>query len=557
MSPAPALCNCNVGTPPNLALPVPGIAQMVASSANPEGVGIGGNQFKFNLPNPTGAGNCIVLFMSWKWRASTTVTVADTNGNTWPASPTVTIGGGVAGQYESDCYILPNANAGNTKITVTFAPATIVNISSATGNGTTTTVNTASAHGLSTGDTAIIAGTSTALDNWWSPITVTSATQYTFASSFNGSVGAVGQSMLGVFPFQYTIYELYNVALVSPLDGNSTVSQQVGPTLSTGSFTPGNNDAWGGHFILSYFALGIIANNNPTSWVPVGSNFLMGDGDTTWVSNQGFPHASQYWLQTKAAALNPGITATGDTTNAYNGISIALKAWPAGTPPPPGIRINRILHYTNNTQPPGSNTLHLPSTGNLLVLTTFEAALINVTSITDSLGNTWVKQELDTSAAQLWYATGPAKTNEFLTITVNHTGAPAGITFICYDISGAANQAFDVAAGVDPINVSNLTSVQHCPDITPTTKNGLTIARFSIGVSSSGYEPSSPSGVIDDMVHYSNQGGPQGIDLMDNADGMAHVYNADLSLENWIWNFLAQPNNSCNCMCAHFKTAGS
>ena len=65
----------------------PTLVQHVSSSANPEGVGISGDNFTFTLPNPVGAGNCLVLGISYP--SGNTPTVTDNNSNTWPASPAV------------------------------------------------------------------------------------------------------------------------------------------------------------------------------------------------------------------------------------------------------------------------------------------------------------------------------------------------------------------------------------------------------------------------------------------------------------------------------------
>ncbi len=100
---------------------VPTLVQHVSSSTNPVGVGIPGNNFKFMLPNQVGAGNCLILGMSYASSSTRAVSVSDDNGNSWPASPAVTTNDGA--NLISSIFVLPNANAGVTTITVTFDAA--------------------------------------------------------------------------------------------------------------------------------------------------------------------------------------------------------------------------------------------------------------------------------------------------------------------------------------------------------------------------------------------------------------------------------------------------
>src|SRR5882724_5228490 len=104
---------------------MPTLVQHITSSANPAGVGISGDNFKMPIGNPVGAGNCLVLGMTYPHGSTPTVT--DNNGNTWSGSPAVSADGGVGG-YVSAIFVLANANAGLTTITVAFGTgnATII-----------------------------------------------------------------------------------------------------------------------------------------------------------------------------------------------------------------------------------------------------------------------------------------------------------------------------------------------------------------------------------------------------------------------------------------------
>jgi uncharacterized repeat protein (TIGR01451 family) len=96
----------------------PTLVQHVSSSANPVGIGIAGNAFRFTLPNSVRPGNCLILAMTYEYSATRTVSIADSNGNIWPGSPAVKASHGSG--YDSAIYVLPNAHAGVTTLTVTF-----------------------------------------------------------------------------------------------------------------------------------------------------------------------------------------------------------------------------------------------------------------------------------------------------------------------------------------------------------------------------------------------------------------------------------------------------
>lgn len=94
--------------------------QHVSSATNfPSLVGETGNNFVFTLPNAVLAGNSIVLGISYPNGSTPTVT---DNRNTWPGSPAVTADPG-GGAMVAGIFVLPNAAAGVTSITVSFGGA--------------------------------------------------------------------------------------------------------------------------------------------------------------------------------------------------------------------------------------------------------------------------------------------------------------------------------------------------------------------------------------------------------------------------------------------------
>jgi hypothetical protein len=449
-----------VTLPPPPASP-PTLVQHVASSTNPLGVGISGNNFKFTLPNKVLAGNCLILGISYSSSGTLAATpITDTNGNTWPTSPAVSVSDTNA-NVNTAIFVLPNANAGVTTITVSFTAA--------------------------------------------------------------------------LLPFQYTISEFYNVALSSPVNGTSSNSAVTAPGLTSGSFTPGDNDANGGNLIWTYaYDDSNAGSGNAVTTFTAGTNFTLLDADITWGTQANAHHASEYFVQTTAAAINPGMTATMSPANdTFNVASVALKAASAGTPPAAtGIRIVRVSHCTNSVPPTTSWKIQFPSSGNLIVAVTNENSVINITSVTDNKGNTYNKAEPDGSEPQFWWA-GNAAPDADLKLSLNISGTPATTTVVLYDIVGAATSPLDGVVGTVAATDINGANLINTPSIARATAPGLTIASVSLAQGpSSGLDIGSPAGAIFDLVYYT---GETDFDTMDNADGKAHFYNSDTTTENWNW----------------------
>ncbi|HEU5433445.1 MAG TPA: hypothetical protein VFU81_17400, partial [Thermomicrobiales bacterium] len=94
--------------------PAPTLIQHVASSANPVGLGIPGNNFKIALPNPVLAGDALVLAVTYPH--GNLVSVSDTLRQTWPAASIVEDGGPY--NYTTAIYVLCGSAGGNETITV-------------------------------------------------------------------------------------------------------------------------------------------------------------------------------------------------------------------------------------------------------------------------------------------------------------------------------------------------------------------------------------------------------------------------------------------------------
>jgi len=437
------------------------------------------DNFAFTPPNAIGAGNCLVLGICYAHGLTPTVT--DTNGNTWPGSPAVSADGGT-GKYVASIFVLPNANAGVTKISVGFGARAV--------------------------------------------------------------------------PFQYTLTEFNNIVTASAVNGTHAAANVTGSALAAGSFTPGNNDANGGNIVWSYFAPSAYSTiaQDPSAW-GVGNSGVLLDCDTAWTSKSGIPHASQYVLQAASAAINPSITATGVTTDAYNCVAVALKVGAAGTARPAGIFIGRDVHQGTpavnfSDAPPSPLSLQLPASGSLRVLniTNANAGDDHPTAITvtDNEGQTWTRAAGAPLNNGFWYIPNRAASPN-LVVTI--TGL---VNFYCsyrfYDISGAH------AAPLSGIASNTITpagnTYNDMPVLTPTAAPGVVLAwiGFNLGnvVVSTG-----PTGAKLDVCIYDLI---MDADVMDNADGVGVLYYTNTTAQHWNWTDTVSSQESWSCAVA-FKAA--
>jgi len=205
--------------------------------------------------------------------------------------------------------------------------------------------------------------------------------------------------------------------------------------------------------------------------------------------------------------------------------------------------------------PPANTTwpLQVPTIGNLIVLAMNEnAPVINVTGITDSKSNSYTLRELDATSPQIWHTANSTPDTD-LTITLTISGTPATASVVAYDIFGANASPFDVVAGVASTGFNSQTRITNAPSITPTTTNGLVIAAISMGQGpSTQLDAGSPAGAVFDLVTYT---GETDFDLMENADGKGHLYNTDLTQENWNWLGRSAASNTYSATAVAFKGA--
>jgi hypothetical protein len=323
--------------------------------------------------------------------------------------------------------------------------------------------------------------------------------------------------------------------------------------MSTGSFTPGDNNANGGNLILAFFdfSRGGVAGSNPTSW-SAASGFTLMDADIGWNNDQGLPKASEYFTQTTSASISPSITPTGDTTDPYNAVAIALALSSSGTSPGSGIRMVKFIEQFNSAQTASTWVLQFPTTGNLRVFgTTVPTSQWNITSITDSEGNTWTNDTLPDGLPQMYHLAN-ASANPDLTITLHVSGSPSQIHGALYDIANAATSPLG-ASGQNTAGANSVTSVSNEPDITPDYTDSLIIGLLSDGLGPT-IAITSPSGVYSDIVSYT--GGTDSSNYS-SGDGWGHLYNTSTSSQNWTWKITNQSSNSVGSLAVEFKSASA
>jgi hypothetical protein len=424
------------------AVPASLLFQHVAGGAEPATRGLSCNSFKFFPPNPSGAGNCYVLWMTYP--NGSTPTVTDTNGNSWPSTPTIHANAG-SGNNDSACFLVPNVVAGQNKITITF--------------------------------------------------------------------GATVEA------FSYTFTELFNID-PTPNHGTTSTAFLSGPTLNAGSFTPTNNNSGGGNLLLAYFMVAESTSaTTVTTLITPSTNFTLLDASINEQDSQYASYrASQMFLQSASAAINPGITATGDTDH-WNSLAIALKVnTSAGTAPPPpsaGIRVLKVLHGTTVGAVPTSYKLQVPTMGNLGLLMCDGTGQILPLTVKDNASVNWTEDSVD---AGFWFRTGmTANSNSNLEVTLSSGGGSTSVSFRYMDIVGPT-ATLDTAVASNQ-NVSSVTSFTTSPAIAPTGSSGLIVWNIGLG-QGPGLNITAPAGAVWDLVTYT---GEVDLDEMENADITAHA----------------------------------
>jgi hypothetical protein len=352
----------------------------------------------------------------------------------------------------------------------------------------------------------------------------------------------VGSSNIQPVQFDITFWE--NISTSSPANGSLCAGDllpQTGGVISPGSFTPStNNDANGGNVIWNYTPICIgYASGNPTKWLPA-SGFSLLNADTIWSNAQGFPEASQYFVQATQASVTPSITASGDTADCFNSASVALKVANNGAAPPSSLHVAAIIHESFITfQAPGTQTFQTPTVGNLRVLGIIweggcpGGANQCLGAVSSSDGCKWTVIGMTGGAAGQVYAQNCLPCSTCTTsITYTGSGGSPQASFRLYDIVNAAPNSYQNSAGGTA--ACGAPTVSDAPgNFTPTGANsGLTIATIGNGNGPlTGLASGSPAATFDLWTFI----GQTDSDVADNADGQAHYYYSTPATQTWNW----------------------
>lgn len=358
---------------------------------------------------------------------------------------------------------------------------------------------------------------------------------YVLPNIASGQVTITVTYSAAVTMFSYVVTELYGIATSSPSAGTTSASNST--TQAAGSFIPTNNNGTGGNLIWMYAAKAIQIPNGQTTHILPGANFALLSGDIGWNNaNDSAPKLVEGYLQTTSASINPGFTSTSDSADPWNSLAVALKiSSGAGTAPSTGIQIRSIHHFaTEHFAASGTYVLECPSMGNLRCIMSDDPSL-NTLTVTDSEGGTWSAGATGTG---IWYraATSP---NPNLMIYLTGGGSDITLSWRFADISGAATSPYDssVANGQ---TVNSVTSYTVSPAPSPSNTNGLVIANIGLG-QGPGKAVTAPAGAVWDLCTYT---GETDLDLIENADIMAHYHNTASGSQTWTFTITSVASNS-------------
>jgi hypothetical protein len=268
-----------------------------------------------------------------------------------------------------------------------------------------------------------------------------------YAANASASTSLVTESSTGFFAdtvmdFAY----FYNVATTSPLDGSSCVS--VTPTSNTApniTGTPFKTTSANDLIITCVYdvsqPLGV---PNPWTSITYPTNF-------TGLSDEPrYGHACAYWVQPTAGSFTPTFTVSQSTHDTFVIMSAAFKAGTGGSAP--GLGASPILSEMQYVSLPGTFTVNLPcpsATTNITVLNDADVGA-NITSVTDSSGNTYSHPTLQSFFPQIYYTNSPSipTSNTFIVnLNVPSAGGVALVGLFCTVNSNGIDTGLTAANG--------------------------------------------------------------------------------------------------------------
>ena len=116
-----ATANLSITVTPGSGPDVPTLVQSVSFGANAPSRSTSSAHYTFPLPNRSGPGNCIVVFLDIS-HGNSVASLVDDVGNSWPTTPAVSADAG-GGGLVSAAYVLPNVQGGGRTLTLDLSSA--------------------------------------------------------------------------------------------------------------------------------------------------------------------------------------------------------------------------------------------------------------------------------------------------------------------------------------------------------------------------------------------------------------------------------------------------
>ena len=353
--------------------------------------------------------------------------------------------------------------------------------------------------------------------------------------------------------FQAVVMEWTNIATSSPVQSSVSNNASAGPTVTAGSFTPGN-----GNLVLNYAVDTNFGTSLGTTNIPTNMAAMTSPAFSLEAVSYNYGVAVQSLVSATSGAINPTITVTeGADTDAYNSLAVSLISASSGTAIPAGIRILRVMEHRLPGVATSPFTTGFPCTGNLLVGTTDAnyASGASIWSATSDGTNTWTQVSVNAGnqAPQVWFAGNATPSRALkLTITIDTTSGGTWIWKL-YDIVGAATSPFDVEADNFTSSTAKPFTAANAPTITPTTANGLILAVAQIG--SGPCDTVSTTGGIFDNTHYTGGTADTDGSGLNNGDAWQHVYNATATAVHFAWHMTGSGSSALSETAVAFKAA--
>jgi len=449
------------------------------------------NDYRWYPPNLVGGGNCLLLALIFQRDAASYATgdsvtsIADTSGDTWSTTPVASVGNGSSGNSNMRIFLLPNAKAGEHRLTVTMsATQAIWRYHLFELFGTDCAVTGTSSNGNQTGGT-ITAGTLSPANN--------DAVGGNLIFAFFAQTGGGGQAPPTLWATSGG-FTLLSADVSTKSDESQqptataylvqTTAAAVTPTVTV--TTPGAD---------SYSGVAVALRAAPVGWDPANwtgirvnsiQHFTNGLPPATW--NFQVPSTGNMVVGVTPSASSCCLIISSVTDNKSN-------TWTA----------------TNNsdTEAPWIFYCTAPCTTGPDLVVTIHAGATHINS-------TVLFYDISGAATSGTVDGHPANANGNMSCTSSAPPADTTSTNTCPE------DTFHSIAGFTPASV------------------GMTLISCAYGtgpsrgfVDRNGNPVSAPAGAIWNYVWYT---GITDFSRMDNSDCQAHLYNNDLSSQTWNFN---------------------